>query len=209
MHPALKNIRSSRRLCGIESLDDYLECNQVAAVPSGEQNLHIFYYVMASTFPEERQHLHLADETQHHYLGQLASGGAHTDNFRGDDANWFEQLKLSLSSPLCCPSDVLPKHASSLQPFSAFKLATSSTWSTVIMMSTQRSFGTWIDVDVLGIVIGFLGVQPPALEIALAYYYKTELIKKELCTVFFNPDGASDNYDDLVKTLYSPFRLAK
>ncbi|KAI9459614.1 hypothetical protein HD554DRAFT_2176884 [Boletus coccyginus] len=29
------------------------------------------------------------------------------------------------------------------------------------------------------------------------------LVKKELCTVFLDPDGASDNRDDLSKTLYS------
>jgi chitin synthase len=29
------------------------------------------------------------------------------------------------------------------------------------------------------------------------------MLKKELCTVFLDPDGASDNRDDLAKTLYS------
>ena len=33
------------RLCGIKTLDYYLERSRVAAVPSGERNLHIFYYV--------------------------------------------------------------------------------------------------------------------------------------------------------------------
>ncbi|KAG6376338.1 P-loop containing nucleoside triphosphate hydrolase protein [Boletus reticuloceps] len=57
------------------------------------------------------------------------------------------------------------------------------------------------NVDVLGIVAEFLGVQPSALETTLAY--KTKLLKRELCTVFFDTDGASDNHDDLVKTLYT------
>ncbi|KAI6017630.1 P-loop containing nucleoside triphosphate hydrolase protein [Pisolithus microcarpus] len=46
-----------------------------------------------------------------------------------------------------------------------------------------------------------LGVQPSALENALSY--KTKLVKKELCTVFLDSDGASDNRNDLAKTLYS------
>ena len=29
------------------------------------------------------------------------------------------------------------------------------------------------------------------------------MVKKELCTIFLDPDGASDNCDDLAKTLYS------
>ena len=32
---------------------------------------------------------------------------------------------------------------------------------------------------------------------------KTKLVKRELCTVFLDPDDASDNRDDLTKTLYS------
>ena len=39
--------------CGIKSLDYYLERNRVAAVPSGEQNFHIFYYwkVSLASYP--------------------------------------------------------------------------------------------------------------------------------------------------------------
>ncbi|KAF9232771.1 P-loop containing nucleoside triphosphate hydrolase protein [Melanogaster broomeanus] len=57
------------------------------------------------------------------------------------------------------------------------------------------------NVDVLNIVAEFLGVQPSALESTLSY--KTEMVKKELCTVFLNAAGVSDNRDDLAKTLYS------
>ncbi|KAF8124223.1 P-loop containing nucleoside triphosphate hydrolase protein [Boletus edulis] len=57
------------------------------------------------------------------------------------------------------------------------------------------------NMDVLGIVAEFLGVQPSALETMLAY--KMKLVKRELCTVFLDTDGASDNRDDLTKTLYS------
>ena len=53
----------------------------------------------------------------------------------------------------------------------------------------------------LDIVSDFLGIQLYALKQALSY--KTKLVKKELCTVFLDPNGASDNRDDLVKTLYS------
>jgi chitin synthase len=57
------------------------------------------------------------------------------------------------------------------------------------------------NTDVLEIVADFLGAQPYALEAALSY--KTKLLKKELCTVFLDPDGASNNRDNLAKTLYS------
>ena len=57
------------------------------------------------------------------------------------------------------------------------------------------------NTDILALVADFLGVQPLALENALSY--RTKMAKKELCTVFLDPDGASDNCDDLTKTLYS------
>ena len=50
------------RLSGIKTLDYYLERNRVAAVPSGERNFHIFYYLVADASPEERQHLHLQEK---------------------------------------------------------------------------------------------------------------------------------------------------
>ncbi|KAF8551364.1 P-loop containing nucleoside triphosphate hydrolase protein, partial [Imleria badia] len=57
------------------------------------------------------------------------------------------------------------------------------------------------NMDVLGIIAEFLGVQPSALKTMLAY--KMKLVKRELCTVFLDTDGAFDNRDDLAKTLYS------
>ncbi|KIK28141.1 hypothetical protein PISMIDRAFT_7668, partial [Pisolithus microcarpus 441] len=57
------------------------------------------------------------------------------------------------------------------------------------------------NVDTLALVAESLGVQPSALKNALSY--KTKLVKKELCTVFLDSDGASDNRNNLAKTLYS------
>jgi chitin synthase len=56
------------------------------------------------------------------------------------------------------------------------------------------------NTDICEIVAEFLGVHPGNLE--LVFSYRTRLVK-ELCTVFLDPDGASDNCDDLAKTLYS------
>ncbi|KAI6013105.1 P-loop containing nucleoside triphosphate hydrolase protein [Pisolithus microcarpus] len=57
------------------------------------------------------------------------------------------------------------------------------------------------NIDTLALIAESLGVQPSALENALSY--KTKLVKKELCTVFLDSDGASDNRNNLAKTLYS------
>jgi len=57
------------------------------------------------------------------------------------------------------------------------------------------------NTDALALVAEFLGVTASALETGLSY--RTKMVRKELCTVFLDPDGASDNRDDLAKTLYS------
>ena len=183
------------RLCGIKSLDYYLERNRVAAVSSGERNFHIFYYLMAGASPEERQHLHLSDKTQYRYLGQRAGAGARVNGVRDDDANRFEQLKAALKAV-----GLSKRHVAQTCQLIAAILHLGNLEFTI---DRGRDVDAAVvrNVDVLTIVAEFLGVQTSALETALSY--KTKLVKKELCTVFLDPDGASDNRDDLAKTLYS------
>ena len=71
------------------------------------------------------------------------------------------------------------------------------------MIDQHKNEGATVvrNLDVLDIMSDFLGIQPYTLKQALSY--KTKLVKKELCTVFLDPNGASDSRDDLAKTLYS------
>ncbi|RDB15429.1 hypothetical protein Hypma_004170 [Hypsizygus marmoreus] len=57
------------------------------------------------------------------------------------------------------------------------------------------------NLELLETVAEFLGVHSSALKAAISY--KTKFVKKELCTVFLDPNGASDNRGDLAKTFYS------
>ena len=184
------------RLCGVKTLDYYLERNRVATVPSGERNFHIFYYLVAGATPEERQHLHLLDKNSYRYLGGRGAAGANRPaGSHDDDALRFDQLKIALKTI----------------GFSKRHVAQTCQLVAAILHLGNLEFG--IDKhrnedaavvrngDLLTIVSEFLGVQPSALEATLSY--KTKLVKKELCTVFLDPDGASDNRDDLAKALYS------
>ncbi|KAG1818874.1 glycosyltransferase family 2 protein [Suillus variegatus] len=176
------------RLSGVKTLDYYLERNRVSSVPSGERNFHIFYYLVAGATQEERQHLHLLDKTQYRYLARQIG-------VRDDDANRFEQLKVALKT-----IGLSKRHVAQTCQLLAAILHLGNLEFTV---DRGRDVDAAVvrNTDVLGIVAEFLGVQAGALEGAMSY--KTKLVKKELCTVFLDPDGASDNRDDLAKTLYS------
>ena len=187
------------RLSGVKTLDYYLERNRVAGAPSGERNFHIFYYLVAGASPEERAHLHLNDRTMYRYLGQRHQGqgarGAPGQGARDDDTMRFDQLKVALKSiglskrlvAQTCQLIAAILHLGNLE--------------FTIDRGRNEEAAVVRNLDVLEIVSEFLGVQASALEVALSY--KTKLVKKELCTVFLDPDGASDNRDDLAKTLYS------
>lgn len=179
------------RLCGVKTLDYYLERNRIAGALSGERNFHIFYYLVAGASPEERQHLKLLDKASYRYLGH----GARHNLGRDDDGLRFEQLKQALKSV-----GLSKRHVAQTCQLVAAIIHLGQLDFTIDRHRNEDA-AVVRNVDVLGIVADFLGVQSSALESVLSY--KTKLVKKELCTVFLDPEGASDNRDDLAKTLYS------
>jgi len=183
------------KLTGVKTLDYYLERNRVAAVPSGERNFHIFYYLVAGASPEERQHLHLLDKMMYRYLGPRGTTLARPGGGRDDDGLRFDQLKIALKT-----IGFSKRHVAQTCQLVAAILHLGNLEFTIDRHRNEDA-AVVRNTDLLEVVADFLGIQPAALEAALSY--KTKLLKKELCTVFLDPDGASDNRDDLAKTLYS------
>ncbi|TFK52854.1 glycosyltransferase family 2 protein [Heliocybe sulcata] len=183
------------RLCGVKTLDYYLERNRVAQVPSGERNFHIFYYLVAGAAPEERQHMHLDEKTAYRYLGQRTAASSRGPVGGGEDGARFEQLKMAMKNV-----GLSKRHVAQTCQLIAAILHLGNLEFTIDRHRNEDA-AVVRNTDILAIVADFLGVQPAALENALSY--KTKLVRKELCTVFLDPDGASDNRDDLAKTLYS------
>lgn len=180
------------RLSGVKTLDYYLERNRVGGAPSGERNFHIFYYLVAGASLEERQHLRLDERTTYRYLGQRGGRAAGADP---EDANRFEQLKHALKTvgfskrhvAQTCQLVAAILHLGNLEFFTDRK--------------RNEDAAVVRNTELLTVVAEFLGVQPSDLEQVMSY--RTKLVKKELCTVFLDPDGASDNRDELAKNLYS------
>ncbi|KAF6741605.1 glycosyltransferase family 2 protein [Ephemerocybe angulata] len=190
------------RICGVKVLDYYLERGRVASIPSGERNFHVFYYLVAGVSPEEGAHLRLGEKSVFRYLGgqrgsaSLAHPGATGGPGGGDeDSNKFDQLKVALKTIGFSKRHV----AQTCQVLAAILHLGNLEF--VIDRHRNEDAAVVRNTDVLGVVADFLGISPSALEGALSY--KTKLVKKELCTVFLDVDGASDNRDDLAKTLYS------
>ncbi|EIW53333.1 glycosyltransferase family 2 protein [Trametes versicolor FP-101664 SS1] len=183
------------RISGVKTLDYYLERNRVAGAPSGERNFHIFYYLVAGASPEERQHMHLSDKTQYRYLGARVPAASGRGANANEDAVRFDQLKVALKNV-----GFSKRHVAQTCQLIAAILHLGNLEFTVDRHRNEDA-AVVRNLDVLEIVSEFLGVQAAALEATLSY--KTKLVKKELCTVFLDPDGASDNRDELAKTLYS------
>jgi len=150
---------------------------------------------MAGALLEEHLYLHLADKTQYYYLGQCASTGTHSNGVWDNNAIHFKQLKLALKSVRLSKQHV----AQTCQLLAAILHLDNIEFT--INRGCNVDATVICNMDVLGIIAEFLGVQSSTLESMLSY--KMKLLKKELCTVFLDPDGASDNHDDLSKTLYS------
>ncbi|KAF4613327.1 hypothetical protein D9613_010804 [Agrocybe pediades] len=183
------------RLSGVKTLDYYLERNRVSSLPSGERNFHIFYYLVAGASPEERQHLHLLEKTTYRYLGQRGTPATRLNGGRDDDGLRFDQLKIALKT-----IGFSKRHVAQTCQLVAAILHLGNL-EFIVDRHRNEDAAVVRNTDLLEIVADFLGIQPAALENALSY--RTKFVKKELCTVFLDPDGASENRDDLAKTLYS------
>lgn len=180
----------SGRLSGVKTLDYYLEKNRVAGFPSGERNFHIFYYLLAGASPEERQHLHLIDKATYRYLGPYRR-----PLDRDEDTSRFDQLKLALKT-----IGLSKRHVAQTCQLLAAILHLGNLDFTLDKHRNEDA-AVVRNVETLELVAEFLGVPPADLEAVLSY--KTKLVKKEICTVFLDEDGAAANRDDLAKTLYS------
>ncbi|EJU01525.1 glycosyltransferase family 2 protein [Dacryopinax primogenitus] len=180
------------RLCGIKTLDYYLEKSRVAGAPGGERNFHVFYYLCSGASQEERQHLKLADKSTFRYLGQRPTGGREAVT---EDSQRFDRLKMAMKSV-----GLSKRHIAQTFQLLAAILHLGNIDFTMDK-SRNEDAAVVKNVDQLEIVADFLGVQPHALEAVMQY--KTKLVHKELCTIFLDPEGAGGNRDDLAKTLYS------
>ncbi|KAF2193313.1 glycosyltransferase family 2 protein [Zopfia rhizophila CBS 207.26] len=207
-------------LLGAQFLAHRLERSRIAAVPTGERNYHILYYLLAGTSLTERKHLGLdVVGTASNTAGSRASlTGQKRWRYLGhptqlkvgiDDAKGFQDFKTALrklefSKPDIagiCEVMAIILHIGQLE----FETGQSTTPAADESGGYSHEGGESITVvknkDSLGPIAAFLGVSIPDLEQSLRY--KTRTLYRERVTVMLDPRGARANADELARTLYS------
>ena len=147
-------------MTGVKTLDYYLERNRVAAIPSGERNFHISYYLIAGASPEERLHSHLLNKTMYQCLGSRGTTSTRPNEGRDDNGLRFDQLKIALKTISFSKRHVAQILVTAILHLGSLKFT----------IDRHRNENAVIvhNTDLLDIIANFLGIQPAALEAALS-----------------------------------------
>ncbi|KAI8645448.1 chitin synthase-domain-containing protein [Parasitella parasitica] len=181
------------RILGAKTLTFQLDKSRVTQVPPNERTYHVFYSLLAGTTVEEKTALHINFKPEYfNYLGQ--SGCISTADWNDDIQ--FSDLKSALKECGFKAKTVTQifqllatmLHIGNLQ----FQENTDALAQEACIVKNR---------EVLDIVAVMLGVSPAKLETCLTY--KLKLIGKEMCTIFLNPQSATEQRDELACALYN------
>ncbi|QIX00853.1 hypothetical protein AMS68_006370 [Peltaster fructicola] len=208
-------------LIGGKVLDHRLERSRVTAVPPGERNFHILYYLLAGTSPAEKEHLGLDTATHlNTSTGKSTSivGGQKRWRYLGhpsqlkvgiDDSQGFQHFKTAMRK-LEFPREEIAHMCEILAAILHIgQLEFTVTQSTTPAPDESGGYGQEGGEDVtvvknkevLAIVAAFLGVPERELETSLGY--RTKTLQRERVTIMLDVKGARENADELARTLYS------
>ncbi|RUP30296.1 chitin synthase, partial [Jimgerdemannia flammicorona] len=183
------------RIIGAKTLTYFFDKTRVTEVPRDERTYHAFYAMFAGTSVDEKNALHINFAPEHfNYLAQ--SKVIKVADM--DDQIAFGDLKAALKS---CGF----KAKTTMQIFQL--LAAILHLGNLQFVDNRDNAQATQDAcsirnrDVLEQVAAMLGVSAIKLETTLTY--KLKLIRKELCTVFLNAAGATEQRDSLARALYS------
>ncbi|KAF2762158.1 chitin synthase ChsE [Pseudovirgaria hyperparasitica] len=210
MHPTL---------IGGKVLDHRLERSRITAVPTGERNFHILYYLLAGTSAAEKAHLGLDGTLQSNEPGSRLSNGAgkrwrylgHPTQLRVgvNDTEGFQHFKTALRklefprSEIAEICQILASilHIGQLEFHSSQSTTPNADDSGGYSHEGGEEVTMVKNKETLKTVAAFLGVSAQDLE--RSFGHKTKTLHKERVTVMLDPKGARANADEFARTLYS------
>jgi len=214
-------------LIGGKLLDHRLERSRVAAVPTGERNFHVLYYLLAGTSGAEKAHLGLDTPGHNSGNGDVMPGAGNRSSgtighkrwrYLGhptqlkvgiNDSEGFQHFKTALRKLEFPRGEIaeICQILASILHIGQLEFTTSQ--STTPQADDSGGYSheggetitTVKNKDILGIVAAFLGLSTQDLETSLGY--RTKTIHRERVTIMLDPKGARENADELARTLYS------
>ncbi|KAI8381210.1 chitin synthase [Radiomyces spectabilis] len=181
------------RILGAKWLTYAFDKARVTTLAKDERTYHVFYSLLAGTNVDEKTALHINYPPDHfNYLSQ-------SKYIFGPDRNdqlTFDDLKSALK--VC---GFKAKTVTQIFQLLAaiLHLGNLQFVGNEVGNATQEAC-TVKNYELLELVSAMLGVSPHKLETSLTY--KLRLIRKELCTMFLNPQGAAEQRDALARSLY-------
>ncbi|KAI7889478.1 chitin synthase [Mucor mucedo] len=182
------------RILGAKTLTYAFDKSRITFVPKEERSFNVFYSLLAGTSQEEQIALHINFPPESfNYLAQSKTIKVPEIN----DEIAFADLKSSLK--------VCGFKAKTVTQI--FQLLAAILHIGNLQFQDDNDAGNQAQEaccirnhDVLEVVAAILGVSPTKLEQSLTY--KLRLIRKELCTMFLNTQGATEQRDALARALY-------
>ncbi|CAO3687737.1 unnamed protein product [Rhizopus stolonifer] len=178
------------RILGVKTLTYAFDKSRMTEIPKDERTFNVFYSLLAGTSVDEQTALHINFPPESfHYLSQSKTIR------QPEDEMAFGELKSAFK--------VFGFKAK--QVTQIFQLL-----STILHVgniqfqndgdSLQQEACVVRNRETLEVVAVMLGVSPSKLEQSLTY--KLRLIRKELCTMFLDTQGAAEQRDALARALY-------
>lgn len=178
------------RLAGASFMPYALEKNRVTAPGQDERNFHVFYNLLAGATQEEKTRLGLSDWSTFQYLSKTTTSRASSL----DDAVADAELRVALKAIL-----FQKQRLNQIYQVLAAILHLGNI-NFVEDPNNAQDAAIIKNVDTLTIAADLLGVDPNSLMSTLTF--KSKLIKRDITTLFLDPEQASKQRDDLAQSLY-------
>jgi chitin synthase len=181
------------RLSGAVLMPYALEKTRVTSAGTEERNFHVFYCMLAGASLEDRNRLGLSDWSTFNYLSRTTTSRASSLDDTLADADLRQALKTILSS------SKQPNRLNQIYQVLAAILHLGNL-QFIEDPSNAQDAAFIKNTDTLLQVAELLGVDPNALSSVLTF--KSKLIKRDITTLFLDPEHASRQRDDLAQSLY-------